>query len=153
MCYISVSGFAKQFNISRQFVWKMIREGKLRAIRIGKIYKIPMSEVDRIEKGEIKMKIYIVKAPQGEYEDYREPIVKVFADKAKAEEYVKAENAKLPLEQADKCEECLCKWKMAFEHNDEKPKCFNPDKYKTCQNYFKYSGIYPLLMEEYEVVE
>lgn len=26
------------------------------------------------------MKIYIVKAPQCEYEDYREPIVKVFAD-------------------------------------------------------------------------
>ena len=99
------------------------------------------------------MKIYIVKAPQGEYEDYREPIVKVFADKGKAEEYVKIENAKLPLEQADKCEECLWKWKMAFEHNDEKPKCFNPDKYKTCQNYFKYSGIYPLFMEEYEVEE
>lgn len=97
------------------------------------------------------MKIYIVKAPQGEYEDYREPIVKVFADKTKAEEYVKAENAKLPLEQADKCEECLWKWKMAFEHNDEKPKCFNPDKYETCQNYFKYSGISPLFMEEYEV--
>lgn len=99
------------------------------------------------------MKVYIVKAPQGEYEDYREPIVKVFADKTKAEEYVKAENAKLPLKQADKCEECLWKWKMAFEHNDEKPKCFNPDKYKTCQNYFKYSGIYLLFMEEYEVEE
>ena len=55
------------------------------------------------------MEVYIVKAPQGEYEDYREPIVKVFADKGKAEEYVKIENAKLPLEQADKCEECL--WK------------------------------------------
>ena len=97
------------------------------------------------------MKIYIVKAPQGEYEDYCEPIVKVFADKAKAEEYVKIENAKLPLEQADKCEECLWKWKMAFKHNDEKPKCFNPDKYENCQNYFKYSGISPLFMEEYEV--
>lgn len=99
------------------------------------------------------MKVYIVKAPQGEYEDYREPIVKVFTDKAKAEEYVKIENAKLPLEQADKCEKCLWKWRMAFEHNDEKPKCFNPDKYKTCQNYFKYNGIYPLFMEEYEVEE
>ena len=99
------------------------------------------------------MKVYIVKAPQGEYEDYCEPIIKVFADKGKAEEYVKIENAKLPLEQADKCEECLWKWKMAFEHNDEKPKCFNPDKYKTCQNYFKYSGISPLFMEEYEVEE
>ena len=76
-----------------------------------------------------------------------------FETEEKAEEYVKIENAKLPLEQADKCEECLWKWKMAFEHNDEKPKCFNPDKYKTCQNYFKYSGISPLFMEEYEVEE
>ena len=30
------------------------------------------------------MKVYIIKAPQGEYEDYREPIVKVFTDKGKA---------------------------------------------------------------------
>ena len=52
MEYITVTQFANRFGISRQFVWKMIREGKLRAIRIGKIYKIPMSEVDRIEKGE-----------------------------------------------------------------------------------------------------
>lgn len=50
------------------------------------------------------MKIYIIKAPQGVYEDYCEPIVKVFADKGKAEEYVKIENAKLPLKQADKSE-------------------------------------------------
>ena len=53
------------------------------------------------------MKIYIVKAPQGEYESYQEPIVKVFIDKSNAELYVKEENAKLPLEQAKKCEECL----------------------------------------------
>lgn len=99
------------------------------------------------------MKVYVVKAPQGEYESYQEPIVKVFLDKKKAELYVKEENSKLPLEQADKCEECLWKWKMAFKHNDEKPKCFNPDKYETCQNYFKYSGISPLFMEEYEVEE
>lgn len=52
MEYITVTQFAKRFGISRQFVWKMICEGKLRAIRIGKIYKIPVSEVDRIEKGE-----------------------------------------------------------------------------------------------------
>ena len=30
--------------------------------------------------------VYIVKAPHGEYEDYREPIVKVFANKGKAEQ-------------------------------------------------------------------
>lgn len=50
--YITVSDFARKFSISRQFVWKMIREGKLRAIRIGSLYKIPVSEVDRIENGE-----------------------------------------------------------------------------------------------------
>lgn len=43
------------------------------------------------------MKVYVVKAPQGEYEDYQEPIVKVFIDKSKAELYVKEENSKLPL--------------------------------------------------------
>ena len=52
------------------------------------------------------MKIYIVKAPQGEYEDYREPIVKVFADKGKAEEYVKIENAELQ-QQIEKKEKSL----------------------------------------------
>ena len=46
------------------------------------------------------MKVYVVKAPQGEYESYQEPIVKVFIDKSKAELYVKEENSKLPLEQA-----------------------------------------------------
>ena len=56
------------------------------------------------------MKVYVVKAPQGEYESYQELIVKVFIDKSNAELYVKEENAKLPLEQAKKCEECLWKW-------------------------------------------
>lgn len=50
--YTTVSEFAKKFNVSRQFVWKMIKEGKLKAIKIGSIYKIPVSEIDRIEKGE-----------------------------------------------------------------------------------------------------
>lgn len=52
------------------------------------------------------MKIYIVKKPQGYYEEYHEPIIKVFADKGKAEEYVNIENAKLPLKQAEKCRYC-----------------------------------------------
>ena len=52
MEYITVTQFAKKFNISRQFVWKIIKEGKLKSIKIGSIYKIPVSEVDRIEKGE-----------------------------------------------------------------------------------------------------
>lgn len=52
MEYITVTQFAKRFGVSRQFVWKLIKEGKLRAIKIGSLYKIPVSEVDRIEKGE-----------------------------------------------------------------------------------------------------
>ena len=71
------------------------------------------------------MKIYIVKAPQGEYEDYCEPIVKVFADKEKAEEYVKIENAKLPLEQAEMYEHCFFKWNNAGQKGKTKPSCYN----------------------------
>ena len=48
--YISVTEFAKKFGISRQFVWKMIKNQKLKAIKIGSIYKIPISEVEKIEK-------------------------------------------------------------------------------------------------------
>ena len=51
MEYTTVTQFAKRFGISRQFVWKMIKEGKLKAIKIGSIYKIPVSEVERIKKG------------------------------------------------------------------------------------------------------
>lgn len=50
--YTTVSEFATKFSVSRQFVWKLIKEGKLKAIKIGSIYKIPVSEVDRIKKGE-----------------------------------------------------------------------------------------------------
>ena len=50
--YITVTEFAQKFNVSRQFVWKMIKEGKLKAIKIGSLYKIPIIEVERIEKGE-----------------------------------------------------------------------------------------------------
>lgn len=50
--YITVSEFSTKFSVSRQFVWKLIKEGKLKAIKIGSIYKIPVSEVERIKKGE-----------------------------------------------------------------------------------------------------
>ena len=97
------------------------------------------------------MKVYVVKSPQGEYEDYQEPIVKVFLDKKKAKQYVKDENAKLPLEQAKKCEDCQWKWKMCFTRTQKVPICYKPDKYETCENYFKYHDIQKLFMEEYEV--
>ena len=51
MEYTTVTQFAKRFGVSRQFVWKMIKEGKLKAIKIGSLYKIPESEIKRIEEG------------------------------------------------------------------------------------------------------
>jgi hypothetical protein len=99
------------------------------------------------------MKVYVVKAPQGEYEDYREPIVKVFADKKKAKQYVKEENDKLPLEQADKCFNCHYKWVMSFKPTQPIPNCLKQDKHNMCENYFKYRDVQKLFMEEYEVEE
>lgn len=96
-------------------------------------------------------KIYVVKAPQGEYEDYQEPIVKVFLDKKKATQYVKEENAKLPLEQAKKCQDCQWKWEMCFTRTQTEPICYKPGKYVNCENFFKYHDIQELFMEEYEV--
>ena len=98
------------------------------------------------------MKVYVVKAPQGEYESYQEPIVKVFIDKSKAELYVKEENAKLPLEQAEKCKNCYFKWKNPAQKGKIRPSCFNGDKYNDCQDYL-YHDIYELFVEEYEVEE
>lgn len=99
------------------------------------------------------MKIYIVKAPQGEYEDYQEPIVKVFLDKKKAQQYVKDENNKLPLEQANKCKECYFMWDNLTQEGKLRPSCFNGDKYNNCQDYFKYYDIQKLFVEEYDVEE
>ena len=97
------------------------------------------------------MKIYIVKAPQGEYESYQEPIVKVFLDKKKAKQYVKDENAKLPLEQADMCFKCLFKWDNCKIKDKQKPQCCDWDEYRNCKGYFKYYDIQALFIEEYEV--
>ena len=99
------------------------------------------------------MKVYVVKAPQGEYECYEEPIVKVFLDKKKAQQYVKEENAKYPLAQAKMCKQCHYKWEMSFKTTQPKPKCLKLDKYTNCKNYYKYCDLQELFMEEYEVEE
>lgn len=97
------------------------------------------------------MKVYIVKAPQGECDSYQEPIVKVFIDKSKAELYVKEENSKLPLEQAEMCEHCLLKWGDAGQKGKTKPSCYNGDKHNMCLAFFKYCDVQELFIEEYEV--
>ena len=97
------------------------------------------------------MKVFIVKASCGEYEDYQEPIVKVFLEKAKAKKYIAEENAKLPLEQARKCYECCFKWSCVGQKGKTAPDCFDGDKYGYCKNYHKYRDVQELFMEEYEV--
>ena len=99
------------------------------------------------------MKVYVVKAPQGDYEDYQEPIVKVFLDKKKAKQYIKDENAKLPLKQAKMCSECEYKWETTFKPTQSMPKCLKRDKYNMCENYINYRDVYELIMEEHEVEE
>jgi hypothetical protein len=99
------------------------------------------------------MKVYIVKAPYGEYDDYQEPIVKVFLDKPKAEKYIAKENAKLPLEQAKKCAKCYFKWSCVGQKGETVPDCFANDKFGYCCNYYKYRDVQELFMEEHEVEE
>ena len=53
MKYVSVTQFAELFGISRQTVWKWIKAGKLKVIRLGKLYRIPVSEVERIKRGKL----------------------------------------------------------------------------------------------------
>ena len=52
MKYVSVTQFAEMFGISRQTVWKWIKAKKLKVIILGKLYRIPVSEVERIKRGE-----------------------------------------------------------------------------------------------------
>lgn len=100
------------------------------------------------------MKVYIVKAPEGEYEGYREPIVKVFADKGKAEEYVEAENAKKPFKQVEKCRGCQWSWDRPY-RSDTVPQCYAEDVEEDyiCANRLSYLNIHLLFIEEYEVEE
>lgn len=53
MNYLSVVQFAEIFGISRQTVWKWIKAKKLKVIRLGKLYRIPVSEVERIKRGKL----------------------------------------------------------------------------------------------------
>lgn len=99
------------------------------------------------------MFVYIVKRPQGIDEDYREEIEKVFLDKEKAEKYVEEENAKLPLEQRDKCSFCSWRYSIGGEHKLPKPDCLEEYKYGACMGLVKCQDVYPLAVDEYEVEE
>ena len=54
------------------------------------------------------MKVYVVKAPYGEYEDYYEPIIGIFTDEAKADEVIAKRNAAIAENdrKREHCEKC-----------------------------------------------
>ena len=46
---ISVSKFADLFAISRQYAYDLVKENKIKSIRLGSAIRIPYSEVLRLE--------------------------------------------------------------------------------------------------------
>ena len=46
MC--TVTEVAKMFSVSRQTVLKWIKTGKIKAVKVVKVYRIPKEEIDRL---------------------------------------------------------------------------------------------------------
>lgn len=47
--YLSPKEFAEKMNCSQSFVTKMVKSGEIRALRIGKLIMIPMSQFEEKE--------------------------------------------------------------------------------------------------------
>ena len=43
-----VTEVAKMFSVSRQTVLKWINNGKIKAVKVVKVYRIPKEEIDRL---------------------------------------------------------------------------------------------------------
>ena len=144
-----------EFQKEREKLCKQIKQESDARERFVKKVKQLKEQLDKKDKeiGELKSVVYIVKRPQGSYEDYREEIEKVFLNKEKAEKYVEEENAKLPLEQRDKCSQCTWRYKIGCEHKLLKPDCLEEYRYGICPGLIRCQDVYPLVVEEYEVKE
>lgn len=46
----SIKEFAEMFRLSYMFVWKLVTTEKIKAIKIGGVYRISQDEVDRVKK-------------------------------------------------------------------------------------------------------
>jgi excisionase family DNA binding protein len=44
----SIPDFARELNISKRMVWRMIASGDLRSVHVGRLRRIPATELDRI---------------------------------------------------------------------------------------------------------
>ena len=49
--YLTVEEFATTFRVSKNSVYKWIKKGTVKAVRIGNVIRIPISELESITKG------------------------------------------------------------------------------------------------------
>ena len=47
--YLKVSDFGDHFNLSKFAVYRMIREGEVPSVRVGKSWRIPADAIEKIE--------------------------------------------------------------------------------------------------------
>ena len=50
--YYSVTQIAKKYSVSREAVHQWIKSGKLKAVQVGKLYRISETEIKKFIKGE-----------------------------------------------------------------------------------------------------
>jgi len=72
--YLSVSEYAKILGISRIAVYKQIKNGKLKAVRIGKNYAIPAEYLTNVTGKRLTQedKVKIDKAVEKTFQEYGE---------------------------------------------------------------------------------
>lgn len=52
--YKSIAGAAEFVGLSRGYIWKQVRSGAIRAMRVGENYIIPHSEVMRVRQNRLE---------------------------------------------------------------------------------------------------
>ena len=50
--YYSVTQIAKMYNVSREAVHQWIKAGRLKAVQVGKLYRISEAEIKKFIRGE-----------------------------------------------------------------------------------------------------
>lgn len=48
LCGFSIPNSAKRLDVSKSFMWSLVRENKVKTVRLGKRRIIPSSEIERI---------------------------------------------------------------------------------------------------------
>lgn len=49
---LTINKVAVEFGVTYRTVWNWIKDGKIKAVKISGIVRIPKSEVERLKKGE-----------------------------------------------------------------------------------------------------